>query len=162
MTRTSWAGLPKVSAVIALLMGSAAMAQAQNATIQGKVTTDQGHPIEGANVFITEMNVSIGTNAAGNYTITIPGARVRGQSVVLRARSIGMKPEQAAIVLRPGVITQNFVLPADVNRLSQVVVTGVAGATEQTKVTFSLARVDSSDMPVSGINPLSQIGRAHV
>ena len=157
MTRTSWAGLPKVSAVIALLMGSAAMAQAQNATVQGKVTTDQGRPIEGANVFITEMNVSIGTNAAGNYTITIPGARVRGQSVVLRARSIGMKPEQAAIVLRPGVITQNFVLPADVNRLSQVVVTGVAGATEQTKVTFSLARVDSADMPVSGVNPLTQL-----
>ncbi len=157
MTRTSWAGLPRAVAVIALLAGTAAMAQAQNATIQGKVTTDQGRPIEGANVFITEMNVSIGTNAAGNYTITIPGARVRGQSVVLRARSIGMKPEQAAIVLRPGVITQNFVLPADVNRLSQVVVTGVAGATEQTKVTFSLARVDTADMPVSGVNPLTQL-----
>ncbi len=157
MTRTSLARLPQAAAVIALLAGSAAMAQAQNATIQGKVTTDQGRPIEGANVFITEMNVSIGTNAAGNYTITIPGARVRGQGVVLRARSIGMKPEQAAIVLRPGVITQNFVLPVDVNRLSQVVVTGVAGATEQTKVTFSLARVDSADMPVSGVNPLTQL-----
>ena len=157
MTRTSLARLPRAAAVIAMLAGTAAMAQAQNATIQGKVTTDQGRPIEGANVFITEMNVSIGTNAAGNYSITIPGARVRGQSVVLRARSIGMKPEQAAIVLRPGVITQNFVLPADVNRLSQVVVTGVAGATEQTKVTFSLARVDSADMPVSGVNPLTQL-----
>ena len=60
-------------------------------------------------------------------------------------------------MLRPGTITQNFVLAADVNRLSQVVVTGVAGATEQTKVTFSLARVDSADMPVAGVNPLSQL-----
>jgi TonB-linked SusC/RagA family outer membrane protein len=157
MTRTSWAGLPRAIAVFALLAGTAAMAQAQNATIQGRVTTDQGRPIEGANVFITEMNVSVGSNAAGNYTITIPGARVRGQSVVLRARSIGQKPAQAAIVIRPGVINQNFVLEADINRLSQVVVTGVAGATEQTKVTFALARVDSADMPVSGINPLSQL-----
>ena len=157
MTRTSWAGLPRVAAVIAMLVGTATMAQAQNATIQGKVTTDQGRPVEGANVFITELNISVGSNAAGNYTITIPGARVRGQSVVLRARSIGQKPEQASIVLRPGVINQNFVLAADVNRLSQVVVTGVAGATEQTKVTFSLARVDSADMPVSGVNPLTQL-----
>ena len=157
MTRTSWAGLPRVAAVFALLAGSAAMAQAQNATIQGKVTSDQGRPIEGANVFITEMNLSVGSNAAGNFTITIPGARVRGQSVVLRARSIGQKPDAKPIVLRPGVINQNFVLQADVNRLSQVVVTGVAGATEQTKVTFSLARVDSADMPVSGVNPLTQL-----
>ena len=157
MTRTSWAGLPRVSRVLALLAGTAAMAQAQNATIQGKVTTDQGRPVEGANVFITEMNVSVGTNAAGNYTVTIPGARVRGQSVVLRARSIGQKPDAKPIVLRPGVINQNFELQADVNRLSQVVVTGVAGATEQTKVTFSLARVDSADMPVSGVNPLTQL-----
>lgn len=157
MTRTSWAGLPRAVAVLAMLVGSAAVAQAQNATIQGKVTSDQGRPIEGANVFITELNISVGSNAAGNYTITIPGARVNGRTVILRARSIGQKPEQASIVLRPGVITQNFVLAADVNRLSQVVVTGVAGATEQTKVTFSLARVDSADMPVSGVNPLSQL-----
>ena len=132
MTRTSLAGLLKVFAVLALLAGTAAIAQAQNATIQGKVTSDQGRPIEGANILITEMNVSVGTNAAGNYTITIPGARVRGQSVVLRARSIGQKPDAKPIVLRPGVITQNFVLQADVNRLSLVVVTGVTGATEQT------------------------------
>lgn len=157
MTRTSWAGLPRAVAVLALLGGTAAMARAQNATIQGKVTTDQGRPLEGANIFITEMNVSVGSNAAGNYTITIPGARVRGQTVVLRARSIGQKPGQASIVIRPGVINQNFALEADVNRLSQVVVTGVAGATEQTKVTFALARVDSADMPVSGVNPLSQL-----
>ena len=157
MTRTLWAGLPRAAAVLALLTGSAAIAQAQNATIQGKVTTDQGRPIEGANIFITEMNLSVGSNAAGNFTITVPGARVRGQSVTLRARSIGMKPDAKPIVLRPGVINQNFVLAADVNRLSQVVVTGVAGATEQTKVTFALARVDSSDMPVSGVNPLSQL-----
>ena len=134
MTRTLWAGLPRAAAVLALLTGSAAIAQAQNATIQGKVTTDQGRPIEGANIFITEMNLSVGSNAAGNFTITVPGARVRGQSVTLRARSIGMKPDAKPIVLRPGVINQNFVLAADVNRLSQVVVTGVAGATEQTAV----------------------------
>ncbi len=157
MTRTSWAGLLRGAAVVAMLTGTAAMAQAQNATIQGRVTTDQGRPIEGANVFITELNISVGSNAAGNFTLTVPGARVRGQTVVLRARSIGQKPDAKSIVLRPGAITQNFVLAADVNRLSQVVVTGVTGATEQAKVPFSVARVDEKDMPVAGVNPLTQL-----
>jgi TonB-linked SusC/RagA family outer membrane protein len=157
MTRTSLAGLQRVAAVVVSLIGTATMAQAQNATIQGKVTSDQGRPLEGANVFITEMNISVGTNAAGNFTVTVPSARVRGQNVVLRARSIGQKPDAKSIVLRPGVITQNFVLAADVNRLSQVIVTGVTGATEQAKVPFAVSRVDEKDMPVAGVNPLSQL-----
>ncbi len=157
MTRTSWAGLPRAAAVAALLFGSAAVAQAQNATIQGKVTSDQGRPLEGANVFITELGLSIGTNAAGNFTIVVPGARVRGQTVMLRARAIGQRPDAKSIVLRPGAITQNFVLTADLNRLSEVVVTGVTGATEQTKTPFAISRVTADQMPVVGLNVLTQL-----
>jgi TonB-linked SusC/RagA family outer membrane protein len=157
MTRTSWAGLPRVAALFALLTGTAAVAQAQNATIQGRVTTDQGRPIEGANVFITELSLSVGTNAAGNFVITVPGARVRGQTVVLRARSIGQKPDAKPVVLRPGAITQNFALAQDVNRLSEVVVTGVTGATEQTKTPFAIARVTADQMPVVATNALTQL-----
>jgi TonB-linked SusC/RagA family outer membrane protein len=157
MTRTLFARLPRVAAAVAMLMGSAAIAQAQNATIQGKVTTEQGRPIEGANVYITELAISVGSNAAGNYTITVPGSRVNGRTVQLRARSIGQKPDVKPVVLRPGVTTQNFVLVADVNRLSQVVVTGVTGETEQTKTAFAVARVTAEDMPVAGVNPLAQI-----
>jgi hypothetical protein len=141
MTRKSWAGLRRVAAGIAVLFGTAAVAQAQNATIQGKVTNEQGRPIEGANVFVTELGVSVGSNAAGNYTITVPGARVRGQTVVVRARAIGQRPDTKSVVLRPGVITQNFELAQDLNRLSEVVVTGVTGATEQTKTPFAISRV---------------------
>jgi TonB-linked SusC/RagA family outer membrane protein len=157
MTRTSCERLLRIPGVLALLAGTAALAQAQNATIQGKVTSDQGRAVEGANVFITELGLSVGTNAAGNYTIVVPGSRVKGQTVVLRTRSIGQKPDAVPVVLRPGVITQNVALVADVNRLSQVVVTGVTGATEQIKVPFAVSRVDEKDMPVAGVNPLSQL-----
>ena len=157
MTRTSWAGLPCAAAVVVLLAGTAAVAVAQSTTIQGKVTTEQGRTVEGANVFITELGLSVGTSAAGNYSMVVPGARVRGQTVVLRTRSIGQKPDAKSIVLRPGVITQNVVMVADVNRLSQVVVTGVTGATEQIKVPFAVSRVDEKDMPVAGVNPLTQL-----
>jgi TonB-linked SusC/RagA family outer membrane protein len=157
MTRKSWAGLRRVAAGIAVLFGTAAVAQAQNATIQGKVTNEQGRPIEGANVFVTELGVSVGSNAAGNYTITVPGARVRGQTVVVRARAIGQRPDTKSVVLRPGVITQNFELAQDLNRLSEVVVTGVTGATEQTKTPFAISRVTADQMPVVGVSPLTQL-----
>ncbi len=157
MTRTSWVWLPRALGALALLVGTAAVAQAQNATITGKVTSDQGRPIEGANVFITELGLSVGSNAAGNFTILVPGARVRGQTVVLRVRAIGQRPDTKPVVLRPGAITQNFVLSADLNRLSEVVVTGVTGATEQTKAPFAISRVSADQMPVVGVNPLTQL-----
>jgi len=140
-----------------MLVGTVATAQAQNATIQGKVTSDQGRPIEGANVFITELGLSVGSNAAGNYILTVPGARIRGQTVMVRVRSIGQRPDSKAIVLRPGAITQNFEMAQDVNRLSEVVVTGVTGATEQTKTPFAITRVTADQMPVVGVNPLTQL-----
>jgi TonB-linked SusC/RagA family outer membrane protein len=157
MTRSLWVRLQRAVAVIALLGGTAVVAQAQNATIQGRVATEQGRPIEGANVFITELGLSVGTNAAGNYSITVPGARVNGRTVLLRARSIGQRPDAKSIVLRPGVITQNFDLQIDVNRLSEVVVTGVTGATEQTKAPFAISRVTADQMPVVAVNPLTQL-----
>jgi TonB-linked SusC/RagA family outer membrane protein len=157
MTRVSWKQGRQALAVLGMLAGSASLAAAQNAVISGRVTSDQGRPLAGANVFITELNLSVGTSEAGNYTLTVQGARVRGQTVVLRARAIGQKPDAKSIVLRPGTIRQDFVLAQDVNRLSQVVVTGVTGATEQVKVPFAVARVDEKDMPVAGVNPLTQL-----
>lgn len=157
MTRVSWKQGRQALAVLGMLVGTASVAAAQNAVISGRVTSDQGRPLAGANVFITELNLSVGTSESGNYTITVQGARVRGQTVVLRARAIGQKPDAKSIVLRPGTIRQDFVLAQDVNRLSQVVVTGVTGATEQVKVPFSVARVDEKDMPVAGVNPLTQL-----
>jgi TonB-linked SusC/RagA family outer membrane protein len=127
------------------------------ATITGVVASDQQQPLMGANVFITELNISVGTNEQGRYTITIPAGRVRGQTVVVRVRSIGFVPGQQSITLNPGAQTANFALKADVNRLQEVVVTGVTGATERAKVPFTVSRVDSADMPVLAVNPLSQL-----
>ena len=134
------------------------LAQATDgATITGAVASDQGQPLHGANVFITELNVSFGTNEQGRYTITLPAARVRGQTVVVRVRSIGFQPGQQSITLSAGAHTANFSLKADVNRLQEVVVTGVTGATERAKVPFTVSRVDSADMPVLAVNPLAQL-----
>ena len=132
-------------------------AYAQGAVITGKVTTEQGREIQGANVIIPELNISVGTNAAGNYTITVPTARLNGNNVVLRVRAIGYVPKASTVSLSAGSQTANFSLTQDINRLEAVVTTGVAGATVATKVPFAVSRIDESDMKVPATNPLSQL-----
>lgn len=131
--------------------------QGQNAVVTGRVTSEQGQPLYGANVFITDLQISVGTNEAGVYTITVPAARARGQNVLVRARSVGFQPQSQPITLNVGTQTVDFSLKVDINRLGEVVVTGVATATEQIKLPFTVARVDTSQMPVTGANPLQQL-----
>jgi TonB-linked SusC/RagA family outer membrane protein len=134
-----------------------AFAQSQSAVIAGRVLTAQGQPLNGANVYIADMNMSVGTNAAGRYTITVPAERVRGQATVLRIRSIGYKPEARPISIVSGTQTVDFQLAEDLNRLENVVVTGVATGTSARNVPFAVSHVDSSQMPVIGGNAVQQL-----
>jgi TonB-linked SusC/RagA family outer membrane protein len=144
-------------ALLCIAGAATAEAQGQSAVISGRVTTPQGQPLQGANVFITEMNISVGSNAAGRYTITIPGQRVNGQSVMLRVRSIGYKPIAKPVTIAAGSQTVDFALVEDVNRLDEVVVTGVAAGTAARNVPFAVARIDSAQMPVVGANAVQQL-----
>ncbi|MHB8837697.1 MAG: SusC/RagA family TonB-linked outer membrane protein [Gemmatimonadaceae bacterium] len=152
-TRFRW----MTTAVLALLFGVSATAIAQNATITGKVLSDAGQPLYGANVVIEGLQISVGTNASGVYTIVVPGARVRGQAVVMRARAIGYVPQVRNFVLTAQTHNYDFEMKIDVNRLNQVVITGVSGATEVKKLAFTVAQVSQADVPVAGSNALSQL-----
>jgi TonB-linked SusC/RagA family outer membrane protein len=151
------------AAVLALLLGGSVAAQAQTpgAVITGRVVSDAGQPLSNANVFITELSISVGTNADGSYRISVPAARATGQEVTIRARVFGYTPAAQTIRLAAGDQTVNFTLNQDINRLSAVVITGVTGATEATKLPFSVTQVTEADMPVPGTSVLSQLqGRA--
>ncbi|MFM8909596.1 MAG: TonB-dependent receptor plug domain-containing protein, partial [Gemmatimonadota bacterium] len=142
--------------VVSLASATVASAQA-GATNTGRVTSEAGQPLYGANITIEALTISVGTNEEGRYTMTIPGARARGQQVVLRARAIGYVPVVKTITVSAGAQSHDFALKQDVNRLSQVVVTGVTGATEVKKLPFTVAQVTAEDMPVPGSNPLAQL-----
>ena len=75
------------------------------------------------------------------YTINIPAARVLGQAVNLRVRAVGYGPGAVAIRITAGSQTQDFSLKKDINRLSEVVVTGSLEGTERSKVPFSVGRL---------------------
>jgi len=145
------------AAVLGVVNGATAQAQGQSAVVTGRVLSNKGQPLFGANVFITEMNISAGTNEAGRYTITIPAERVHGQSAILRVRSIGQKPVSKPILITAGSQVADFTLAEDVNQLEAVVVTGVASATSARNVPFAVSHIDSTQMPVIGGNAVQQL-----
>src|SRR5215510_15069714 len=141
-----------------LLALPVAGAQAQNAVITGKVTSEFGQPIDQANVYINDLTISVATNAQGVYTITIPGARVSGQQMNLRVRAIGYQPGLRPIRVTAGNQTQDFSLKQDINRLNEVVVTGVVGeGVERSKVPFSVAKLTNEDLPVPALDPIQTL-----
>jgi TonB-linked SusC/RagA family outer membrane protein len=157
MSKHTWVRLFAAVGMAAAAGAAPAMAQEGSVIISGQVTAEAGRPLAGASVVITELNAGTQVNDAGRYTLLIPAARVNGQTVVLRARFIGYQPQTRTITLRAGSQTQDFTLAVDPTRLSEVVVTGVTGETERQKVPFTVARVDSADMPVQAVNALSQL-----
>ena len=144
-------------AALALLVVGASTAWAQDAVVRGTITSERGEPIPGANVVVEELRIGVVTSATGQYALNVPGARVRGQPVVVRVRAIGFKPNSKAITLTPGEQTVDVALGYDVNLLEAIVVTGTQEATEAVKVPFSVSRVDASQLPVPASNPLTQL-----
>ncbi|HYT83903.1 MAG TPA: carboxypeptidase-like regulatory domain-containing protein, partial [Gemmatimonadales bacterium] len=128
---------------LALFLAAPRTAQAQDAVVRGTITSDRGEPISGANIVIDELRLGVVTNATGQYTLNVPGARVRGQQVVVRVRAIGFKPNSKVITLTAGEQAVDLALGYDVNLLEAIVVTGTQEATEAVKVPFSVSRVDA-------------------
>jgi TonB-linked SusC/RagA family outer membrane protein len=136
------------------MVATPATAQAQNAILRGHVRADNGEAVAGANVYINELNMQAATNEAGVFVLTIPGERVRGQSFQLRVRAIGYRPNSRLITITAGEQTADFTLAADVNRLDEIVVTGVMEGTEKGKLPFAASTVDMADVPVPSVDPI--------
>lgn len=145
-------------ATILAMATSAPTLLAQAATITGRVLSDGGQPIENANAVISELNISVGSNAQGRYSIVIPGERVRGQSVTLRIRAIGHLAVTRQINITAGTQTIDITMARDINRLQEVIVTGVTAGTEQKKTPFTVTALNAEqDLQVPSTNALAQL-----
>ncbi len=100
---------------------------AADLVITGRVMSSAGQPLFGAGVDIEAAGVRVGTNERGEYVLPLR-AQLRGDRVVVRARLFGYAPQTRLVSLTADTTVVNFILSADVNRLSQVVVTGAAAA----------------------------------
>ena len=135
----------RTGAVAALFTLTAQAAWAQS-TITGKVTDAQGRPIGGANVLLTGLANGGATNTGGVYTIVVPAATARGQSISISARFLGKRQAAKTITLSPGTQTVDFQLADDPLRLDEIVVTGVSEATSIKKLPFAVGKVSADQL----------------
>ena len=115
-----------VSLALPLLFLSPRAGPQQNRlVIDGRVTqAGTSTAIQAANVRITAANISVGTDAGGKYRIFLADS-FRTKEVTVDVRAIGFKPASRTIKLERDTTTADFQLTVDVNRLSEVTVTGV-------------------------------------
>ncbi len=112
------------------------------ATITGKVTSEAGSPLVGANVILVGFNLGSATDADGNYSFRVPANKADGQVASLTARYIGYRAKSVRITLNAGEIAQNFSLPEDVLGLGEVIVTGYGETTSKEKLGVTIAKIE--------------------
>ena len=119
--------------------------RAQEATVTGRVTSEEGTPLANASVSIPELGVGSFTRDDGRYSITVPGARVTGQMVTLSARRVGYRAKSIRVPLKAGLITQDFAIAPNPLQLGEIVVTG-AGTTTTVERLGNVRNVVSTDL----------------
>ncbi|QKZ11211.1 TonB-dependent receptor [Spirosoma sp. KUDC1026] len=119
-------------------------------TITGKVTTNTGETLPGANVVIKGTTRGTSTDANGNFTLSVPDG-----NVVLVVSSVGFLPKEVAV---NGQTTINVSLESDVQALSEVVVVGY-GTQRRQELTTAVTSVSSKAIerqPVAGFDQALQ------
>ncbi len=144
-------------ALLGVLLAASVSEAQQGAVLTGKITNETGQALSQAQVYIAELTISVPTNAQGVYSITIPAARATGQTAQLRVRAIGYAPAAKPIQLNLGSQSHDFTLKRDINRLTEVTVTGSIEGTERAKVPFAIGRVTEAELPVPTLDPLRML-----
>ena len=117
-----------------LLLFIAFQAIAQERTVTGTVTdkTD-GLPLPGVSVKVKGTTIGTSTGGDGRFTLRVPQ-----ENNTLVLTYIGYSTQEATIGSNS---TVNVSLASDAKQLSEVIVTGVAGATTKEKLTVSVTKV---------------------
>lgn len=151
--------MPVVGAFLLLLL-AVAPAQAQNGVITGTVTSEQGQPLAGAQITLTQTGYGAQTNAEGVYRIP----DVRPGTYNVEVQYIGYATEREAnVVLDDGeLVTQDFQLSTQALQLQQIRVTGVADPIEGVRMPFSISRVEMEDITVPAHQDMASVIRGRV
>ena len=72
--------------------------QLPTATVYGKVTDEQSHPIEMANVIVTDLLVGQTTNARGAYELQL----LSDTTLIINFSFVGYEPQQISVRLKSG------------------------------------------------------------
>ncbi len=114
-------------------------AWAQDRVVTGKVTSaDDGSALPGVNVIVKGTTVGISTDGNGNYSLNVPSS---GNTLVFTF--IGLATQEVEIGSRSVI---DVVMASDATQLQEIIVSGVAGATDKRKMTVSVTKVGEAQL----------------
>src|SRR4051812_10966413 len=120
----------------ALLFFTSNFAKAQDASVTGIVTGDNGNPLNGVSVTVKGTTRGTSTNTAGKFTILAPS------NATLVVSSVGYTTQEVAVAGRTDVPVS--LVPSN-TQLEQVVVIGYGTASKR-DLTGSIAKVSGRDV----------------
>src|SRR5690606_32728127 len=110
---------------------------AQERTISGNVTDQEDLPLPGVSIVVVGTTVGTQTDFDGNYVITVSTGQV------LRFSYIGQATVERTVGQQT---TINVQMEEDAQALAEVVVTGVAGATDKRKLSVTVETVSAAEL----------------
>lgn len=119
----------------------------QQRTITGKVTDEQGNPLEGVTVTIKGTSSAVTTDANGDYRITVSQ---RGGTLVFTIVGFGSAERMIG-----DLSMLDVAMTASVSDLNEVVVVGY-GEVKKRDITGSVASIKQSDLKAQPINSFDQ------
>src|SRR5690348_2038397 len=145
------------TAVLALTLGAGRLL-AQDVVFSGRVTSQAGQPLGGANVGIPELGVGTVATIEGRYTFTVTQGRVGGRTVNVVARYIGYKPKRLPVTITGTRVEHDFALEKDVLNLEEMVVTGTSDAMSKLKTPFTVNTVDNTAIKETpAVSPIASL-----
>lgn len=126
---------------------------AQNRTITGKVTDEQGNPIPLASVTVKGTNVGTTTSNSGDFTLSVPES---ARTLVIS--SVGLAEREVAIT---GNTNYSINMSATVSDLQEVVVTGYSRI-KKSEYVGAASKIDKNQIELVPVGSFDQIlqGRA--
>lgn len=111
---------------------------AQNRTVTGKVTDENGNPIPNASVLVKGTNIGTTTKEDGTYSLSVPS-----NAKVLVFSSVGTVPTDISIGSRAVV---NLSLMSENKTLEEIVVVGYGSGKKKENVAGSLTKVGGDEV----------------
>jgi len=139
-----------VIGVIVFLLLSAFSSLAQDITVSGKITDDDGETLPGVNIVIKGTTIGTITDVDGNYRIQVPN-----QSSILVFSFIGFKTQEVTVANQTQI---NIALKIEIAAMEEVVVIGY-GSVKKRDLTGAVSSIKSEELmavPVTSVDQALQ------
>jgi TonB-linked SusC/RagA family outer membrane protein len=155
-----WGKFVPFAALLAVGFFVAAPAAAQTGSVTGTILdASSGQPLDAVQVSLETPSGEATpygglTQATGRFLlINVPVGQYTMRAQLL---GFGTQTQTVDVVAGPAVVV-NLRLTPEAISLSEIVVTGVAGATQRTKLPFDVAQIRVADLPVPSVNAAQAI-----